>query len=718
MAYQIQKLIEFDCETTSEKDLSVVGAHRYSRDPSTVCYFISFTIGEWKYQWKLGQPIPIYVIQCLNEGYHTSAHNREFDVCIWNNHMVPRYGVPPMPIDGGICTAAVAAYNGMPRQLSAIAKVREYPTKKDSIGSQLMKKMLAGYDVPVKTGFTVKNDDGTPYYKFKKGDNLWRTPWVMDRVGHYADIDVVTNRQILDDPWLEPLSPLEYRYWQVDCRINHRGAYLNTDFLDKCIQMHGLLMQRYQNMLTVHTQGRVPSAGSDKEVMLEAQRYGHTMDGNNKASREDVLTSKESHDQLKYLINIINNLKKTSCSKFYSMRDAICEDGRIRGLMVYFGAMRTGRWAARLVQLQNMTGNADLNEEMYEILFDLINRLDVSGMMLLFGWGAMDALSWCVRPCIQAAPGKELVDADYSAIEARVLAWGAGEQWRIDFFNLKPWTWIETKQLYAEQLASGQIKEGQWPFKDGKRLKPDIYIMSYSSAFGVPYQQVTKKMRKIGKVQELALGYFGGVGAMLNFGADKLGMSEAEMNDTKNNWRKANPAIKQFWFDMDRAAINAVMFPGKSFEVRDKATFYVNGPYLHMRLPSGRTLKYYSPSIKYEQNQWTGEMDPKLYYWGRKSDEGGKDESKKWCELSTYGGKLVENWTQAVSRDITAYAVYNLDKEGYSSIFHVHDEIVNEEDEGYLPVSTMIEIMCDLPSWAVGLPVNAAGWSNKYFMKD
>lgn len=718
MAYQTTGIIQFDCETTCDLDLTVVGAHKYTRHPSCFCYLITFQIDDWKFTWKPGIPLPFPVIDAINKGQHSSAHNREFDVCVWNNHMVPTYGVPPMKIDAGICTAAVAAFNGMPRALAAVAKVRGYAVQKDYIGGQLMKLMLKGLDTPLKKGMTINNADGTPYYKFHKGDIPGRIDWVRQRVEKYAEIDTEVNGQILKDPWMAPLPNEEYRHWQVDCRINWRGAYINKDFLNKCIQMHQLLTQRFNNMLVVHSQGRIPTAGSDKEVVAEAQRYGYTMTGNNKESRADVLSSKEADPQLKYLINVVNNLRTTSCSKFYSMRDAICDDGRIRGLMVYFGAMRTGRWASRLLQLQNMTGNADLNDDIFDILFDIINRLDVEGLVLLFGWQAMDALSWCIRPCIQAAPGKEIVDADYSAIEARVLAWGAGEQWRIDFFNLRPDTWAETKDLYREQLASGQIKEGKWPYKDGKRFKPDIYIMSYSKAFGVEYQKVTKKQRKIGKVMELALGYFGGVGAMLNFGADKLGMSEREMNDTKNGWRKENAAIKQFWFDMDRAAINAVMYPGREFTVRNMAAFYVNGPYLHMRLPSGRTLKYYEPHLKYEANPWTGDIEPKLYYWGRKSDEGGKDESKKWAELSTYGGKLVENWTQAVSRDITANAIYNLDKEGFATIFHVHDEIVNEEDEGKLPVALMIEIMCRLPMWAAGLPVNAAGWRGLFFKKD
>lgn len=718
MAYQVENLIEFDCETTCDLDLTKVGAHRYTRDPSCVCYLINFRIGDWTFTWRLGMPLPLHLIACINRGDYTAAHNREFDVCVWNNHMVPTYGVPPMAIDKGICTAAVAAYNGMPRSLEAVAKVREYPTIKDNVGSQLMKLLMKGKGKRLTQGKTIKNDDGSVFYTFMKGDSPWDIPWVMDRVTSYCEIDTATSSQILKDPWLEPLSPTEYRYWQADCRINWRGAYVNKDFLGKCIDMHQRLMQYYQNKLTVHSQGRIPTAGSDAEVIAEAKYYGYDLAGNNKDTRAAVLADPNVNPQLKYLINVISNLKKTSCSKFYSMRDAICDDGRIRGLMVYFGAMRTGRWASRLIQLQNMTGNADLTDEIYEILFNIINTGDMEGLILLFGWNAMDALSWCIRPTLQAAPGKEIVDADYSAIEARILAWGADETWRIEFFDLKPWTWSETKQLYADQLASGQIKKGQWPFKDGKRFKPDIYIMSFSKAFGVPYQQVTKKQRKIGKILELALGYGGGVGAQLNFGADKLGMSEREMDENKINWRKANAKIKKFWWDMGDAAINAVLYPGRRFAVRDMAEFYVNGPYLHMRLPSGRTLKYYQPSVKYEMTPWADEPRPKLYYWGRKSDEGGKDESKKWCLLDTYGPKLVENWTQAVSRDITANAVHTFDKEGYDTIFHVHDEVVNEEEVGRLPVATMVEMMCWLPPWLKGINITAAGWSGPYFKKD
>lgn len=335
----------------------------------------------------------------------------------------------------------------------------------------------------------------------------------------------------------------------------------------------------------------------------------------------------------------------------------------------------------------------------------------------MYGWKAMNAISWCIRPLICAAPGNDLVDADFSAIEARVIAWLAGEQWRLDFFRYTPDTWPESRELYYQQLNAGLIKAGDWPLIDGKEFKPDIYIKSYSEAFGVPYMEVVTKMRKIGKVMELAFGFQGGEGAMINFGADKLGMTKPEMNQTKDRWRAANPNIKALWYKMEETAKLAITNPGNWYDVNGLVFFYMMGPYLCVELPSGRKLQYYQPTVEMRYDDRFERWSDKILYWGRKSDEG-SNESAKWTQLDTYGGKLTENVVQAIARDLMANSLLNAEANGYNTIFHVHDEMVNEQPEGTTDLKAFLEIMAATPQWASTMPVSAAGWIGKYFKKD
>lgn len=721
MAYQTGNIIDADFETSSDVELLDVGAHRYSRDPSTVVYQAWFGFDmdgqHHEVEWRLGWPMPVILHQALQRGYYIAAHNREFEACMWNNVLVPRYGWPPIPIDAGICTAVVAAANGLPRSLEAVASVRGYPVQKDMFGNAVMKTMMKGWDRPLQRGQSLKDGNKNTVVKLVKGDVPSQMPDLRDIVSSYCRDDIRAERQILDDPWVFPLTPFEYRVWQNDCRTNWRGVYIDRQLLQACIETYEALRQYYSHALIQLTQGRVEYAGSDAQVMAEARRYGVTMPGNTKDARATLLSSDKTPDAFKILLNTISSLKKVSCAKLYKMRDGVCEDGRLRGMLMMNGAARTGRWASRLLQLQNMTGNADLQDEDYATILAFCQARDYRGLMAIYGWGAMDAISWCIRPLIRAAPGYELADADFSAIEARVIAWLAGETWRLEFFSYTPDTWPEGRDLYFQQLQMGLIAPGDWPKREGKTFKPDIYVKSYSETFKVPYMDVTNKQRKIGKVEELALGFMGGVGAMLNFGADKLGMAESEMEQIKNGWRAANPAIKSLWYKIEEAAKAAITNPGWVYSVNDKIYFELRGPYLLLRLPSGRNLHYYSPSVRTEWDSRFERWSEKIYYWGRKSDEG-SNESSKWTEIDTYGGKLTENAVQAIARDLMANALLNAEAHGYNTIFHVHDEMVNEQPEGTTDLKAFVQVMSMTPDWAAGMPVTAAGWVGPHFKKD
>lgn len=683
--------IDLDMESGNrEVDLPDVGPHAYAIHPQTILFLFRYSIhpDPTVKEWILGQPLPADLIDAIARGVPLVAHNREFEATMWNEYVVPRWNVPRVPIDGGVCTAARAAAMALPRSLDAVCAVRGYPVRKDGEGSKLMMQMAKNCYEPIPRGFKLP-----PEFQFKKGDVVVNEH-TLRRLSAYCATDVVCENQILNDPWVYALNETEYRVWQLDQRINARGAYIDGDSVNGCIAVYEEAMRRGLAQLHAMTGGMVETAGQHARVLAFAKsRFNYSMDGSDKKARAKAMEDPNCPQELKALFKLIGQLNKSSCSKFYRMRQARCPDGRVRNLMMYCGAGRTGRWTSRLIQLQNLPGQT-LDPDVIAHILTLARAHDLRSIELIYG-SPIELLSQCIRGCITAAPGMELLDADFNAIEARGLAWLAGEQWRIDFFN---------------------TPESEWPMVHGKRKRPDIYIKSYSETFGIPYEDVTDKQRKVGKVEELALGYEGGDNAMLNFGADKLGMDEAQRRDVKNKWRAANPNITAFWAILKEAAVNAIQNPGYAYHAGKYITFFMYGPYLHMRLPSGRLLSYYNPTAEYECNQW-GKWDYVIKFWGRQGSASG-DEEGKWTQISTHGGKLCNNATQGTCRDKLASAQLRADDNGYPIIFHVHDELITEDWIGKRRVSDFEQLMSLPDAWAPGFPVRAAGWVGDRFRKD
>ena len=394
-----------------------------------------------------------------------------------------------------------------------------------------------------------------------------------------------------------------------------------------------------------------------------------------------LLGRDDNSPQVSRMLEIRQELGKTSTKKYDAIEAAVCEDGRVRGLLQFYGANRTGRWAGRLVQVQNLPRTYT---EPLDLARELVKGRKLDALRLIYG-SVPDTLSQLIRTAFVAPEGHVLIDADFSAIEARVISWLAKEQWRLEVF----------------------------------RTHGKIYEASASQMFGVPLELIKKgrpeyALRQKGKVAELALGYQGSTGALITMGALDMGLTEEELPDIVSRWREANKRIRDLWYSMDNAAVQ-VITEGGSTGVNGlllaREYDYDNGTdCLTIRLPSGRKLYYISPGIG--QNEWGR---PSISYMGM------DQKTKRWKRIETYGGKLVENCVQAIARDCLALSIDRLEAAGLPVVFHVHDEVVIDVapwDTEDAMLSTICSIMGEPVPWAPDLPLKAAGWVGYYFTKD
>ena len=382
---------------------------------------------------------------------------------------------------------------------------------------------------------------------------------------------------------------------------------------------------------------------------------------------------KDIPNDVRVMLRLRQLLGKTSIKKYEAMQKAMTSDGRVHGMFQFYGAMRTGRWAGRIVQLHNLPRNS-MNAQELDTARAFVKNGDLEMLELCYD-NVPDTLSQLVRTAITAKPGCRFIVDDFSAIEARVIAWLAGEKWRQDVF------------------ANGG----------------DIYCASASAMFGVPVVKHGENghLRQKGKIAELALGYGGSVGALKQMGADKMGLSDDELQDIVTKWRAASPAITKFWWDVDSAAKKAIK-TGSTVKIKQgHLAFCRKQGALFIELPSGRHLVYIKPEIG--ENRFGGES---ILYRG--TEQG----SRKWGKLETYGGKLVENIVQAVARDCLAAAMLRLTEARYKIIMHIHDEVVIEAPDGECSLAEVTEIMSKNEPWETGLIKNADGFESQYYMKD
>lgn len=716
--------VHLDFETRSACDLKKAGVHRYMEDPTTFPWGFRYkfdndpTIWEWRPEY----PDPVALLRHIEAGGVFKAHNLAFERTMWNVVMRRHYPHwPELRIEQCDCTMARAAAISHPQSLEKLGDALGLPLRKDMDGHRLMMKMARPRSF---------NADGTITW--------WDAPYDIDRNMEYCGRDVEVECQV--DETVPALNHRERQVWEFDQRINDRGVYIDIKFVQKMASVVEYAKKQNDRVMREITGRAVSKCSKDREIIEWLNSRGIECDSLAKGEVDDVLflasayLDETAHDAIK----LRQAAWKTSTAKYKAMLECVCADFRIRGLLNYYGA-GTGRWAGRLVQPQNFP-RVDPDDEFLQVKIALLHDLakthlpkDIYHFIAdLYGpLEVLELISKALRSAICAAPGRKLIGGDFSNIEGRVNAWLAGETWKLQAF---------------EEYDAG--------------TGPDLYKLAYARSFGVRVEDVGKgQKRQIGKVQELALGYQGGIGAYLTMGttygvnpfalagpvqeatpAEQWAETEARyhrpgtarhglkvkewtaLQVLVDNWRKANSRIVQSWWNYQDAAIDAVANPGTICypEHTRLVHYYSDGRVLWCGLPSGRYLAYSSPELVEEYVEYhdkvTGELKTRLHrkvtFWGTDS------KTRQWVKQSLYGGLQCENIVQAVARDIMVDAMFEVESLGFPIILTVHDEIVSEvADDPLFNYKEFEDIMSIKQPVYEGLPLSVGAWEDQRYVK-
>lgn len=603
-----------------------------------------------------GEQIPTQILRDLNDpNVKKVTHNAAFEIYCLSKFYTTQ-------ICQWHCTMVHSLYCGFPASLDAVGKAMGFTEDKRKMG--VGRSLIRYFCIPCAPSRT----NGGRTRNFPQHD---MGKWNLFK--EYCRQDVVTEMEIHRTLEAHPFPEQEHKNWVLDQIINQSGVAMDIDMIDGALAIHDQIKGELTGRAKDITGLDNPNSVAQLKKWIQ-DNSDLELENLNKATVAEVLADKNEKEMIKEVLKIRKELGKTSVKKYEAMKNCLCSDGRIRGLLQFYGANRTGRFAGRLVQVQNLPRNYIEN---LDTARELVRRTQTESIRCIYG-NVLDTLSQLIRAAFIPAPGSRFIVADFSAIEARVLAWLAGEKWRLDIF----------------------------------RTTGKIYEASASTMFGVPVEKIKKgnpeyALRSKGKVAELALGYQGSVGALINMGALNMGLTEEELPDIVSRWRKSSPRIAEFWRMAEQCALAAVKH-GASNTMPCGITFYRDADYLLVRLPSGRDLFYYHPEIR--ENDLGRDA---IHFWGTDQKTG------KWGLISTYGGKITENIVQAVARDLLCNSMMNLFYAGYRINFHVHDEVIMEVPENSdKNLYDAIKIMCTLPFWAEGLPLDAAGFESHYYMKD
>jgi DNA polymerase len=609
------------------------------------------------------------VLEHVRAGGLVYAHNSVFELAIWNRVMVPSYEWPHLFVQQARCTMAMAYSMGLPGALENAAPALGIEQRKDAAGKRVMLQLAK------------PKADGT-FWKYEDD------PVKFQQLYAYCIQDVEVERA-LHHRMME-LSDYEQKVWQLDFKINSKGIRVDLPAIDKAIALVEVEKKRL-NAEMLRTTGGVVGACTEVQLLVKWIRsQGVEIKGLAKADVLDALEG-DLPPAVEAALHLRREAAKSSTAKLVAMKERASADGRVRGCFQYHGAA-TGRWAHRGIQPGNMPRG---NLKPHEVADAIANMHDRDYVDVMYGQ-PLDVISSCLRGMIVPESGKDLVSIDFANIEGRVLAWLAGEQWKLDAFSA---------------------------FDAG--VGPDIYKLTYSESFGVPLDTVTKDQRQVGKVEELAFGFGGGVGAGQSMARIYgVNVDDSTMDGWKTAWRNKHPEIVNYWYRLEDAAIAAVMKGGKhSAGAKGRECTYVkSGSFLWCKLPSGRVLCYPYPEIRAVTTPWGAEKDALTYMTvvdpSRKlkilPDPNAKGQ---WQRISTYGGSMAENCTQAVAADLLRHSMLELEAGGFPIAMHVHDEAVAEiatscEDS---TLEQIEKLMAATPAWASGLPVAAEGFrANRY----
>ena len=659
--------ISIDIETYSENDLGKCGVYKYVQHPDFDILLFGYAVdgGDVRVvDLASGETLPEEVLAALSDETVTKwAFNSNFErVCLseWLRRNHPEYfssySVPGDTVGdyldprGWKCSMVWSAYMGLPLSLAGVGAVLGLEEQKLKEGKDLIRYFCVPCKATKANGGRTRN---LPEHDREK----WK------RFKSYNQRDVEAEMSIQEKLRNFPVPDLVWEEFWLDQEINDRGILLDMDLVENAIQLDGISKDQLLDAMKKITGLENPNSVAQMKQWLSGRGVETKSLGKKDAAK--MIADKDMDEKVTEALKFRLQLAKSSVKKYQAMRNAVCRDGRARGMFQFYGANRSGRWAGRIIQLQNLPQN---HMEDLEQARGLVKNGDYEALAMLYD-SVPNVLSELIRTAFVAAGGNKFCVADFSSIEARVLSWLAGERWRMDVF----------------------VKNG------------DIYCASASAMFGVPVEKHGRnaELRQKGKIAELALGYGGSVGALKSMGAMEMGLAEEELQPLVDSWRTANPNIVRFWWDVDRAVKKAVkqrepsVLRGIRFECRSGMLF--------ITLPSGRRLAYVKPRVG--ENRFGGES---VTYEG----VGG---TKKWERIESYGPKFVENIVQAISRDILCYAMRTLSHCRICA--HVHDELIIECRKD-ASLEAICEQMGRTPPWAEGLVLRADGYETQFYKKD
>ena len=644
------RILGIDIETFSDVDLIKCGVYAYADSPAfeVLLFAYCFDGGETRViDLAQGEVLPEDVVEAVFDGSVVkTAFNANFERTCLSKHF-GRY----LPPDSWHCSAAQAAMLALPRSLEDVGAVLGLDEQKMKEGKELIRYFCVPCKPTKANGGRRRN---LPCHAPEK--------WELFKAYCMRDVDV--EKAIRRKLYKCPIPECEVELYGVDQRINDRGVLVDMGLVRQavvCERLHKEVVTRRAYELT-----GLENPNSVAQLKGWLGENGVEAESLSKKAVSEMIG--ESDGEVEELLRLRLLMAKTSVKKYEAMKRSVCSDGRVHGLLQFYGANRTGRWAGRLVQVQNLPQN---HIEDLELARRLVREGRFEDVEMLYD-STPNVLSELIRTAFVPEPGCRFVVADFSAIEARVLAWLAGETWRLEVFS-----------------------------SHGK-----IYEASAAAMFHVPVEEVTKgsPLRQKGKIAELGLGYGGAAGALVSMGALDMGLSEDDLPPLVAAWRRANPHITQFWWDVDKAAVEAVT--KRTGTQAGRIGFEYRSGILFVMLPSGRKLAYVRPRMAVNKFGREG-----LTYEGIL-------ENKKWGRIETYGPKLVENIVQGTARDLLAEAMLRVERKGYPIVMHCHDEIIAEVPEGMGSVEEMCGVMAVRPSWAEGLPLRADGYECPFYQKQ
>lgn len=710
---------------SGKASLPAVGAPVYTAHPTTRILSLAYDLktgSQPEQLWTPGNPDPLDLLHHISTGGILEAWNSSFEWYIWLNVCAKRMGWGELPLDQMRCAMAKAAAFGLPGKLEKAAAVLNAPEQKDDIGKALMRKR--GFFVPRNP---TKKDINTSY-------TPQQHPETFKQIYDYCVQDIRAESSV--SALCPDLSPFELEVWKIDQRINTRGVQVDIESLRNCISVVNAARDKYNTELS-SIMGVTTTADKLDLIKVWMADRGVPTRSLDEETTKSILARKGLHPGVRRVLEIRGIIGAASVKKLFAIERTVSADGRLRDLFVYHGARQTGRFAGMGAQPQNMPAKGpDLKKcdcggftwaSMHVcrhcglLLGPDITEWNINGVNLALRdistqsldyvehyWGdPIAAVAGCLRGLFCAADGSDLICSDYSAIEAAVLAFMAGEKWRMDVFR--------THGKIYEMCAS---KITGMPFDE---------MLAYREKTGAHH----KYRKPFGKVPELASGYSGWLNAWLQFGADKY-MTDKEIISNIKKWRKDSPSIVEFWggqfrkdpnrwhfepelYGVEGAAILAIQNPGQCYSY-GQVSYGVKDDVLYCLLPSGRKLIYHRPKlIQSTASHGTPCLQITFEGWNSDSTKG----PIGWTVRETYGGRLTENIIQAVARDILAYAMVNLERAGYPIVLHVHDEIAVERPHGQGSVGEVERIMAIMPDWCADWPVRAAGgWRGLRYRKD